>query len=125
MAAPGGLASHPKRAAYLHYAASASHAESFSAREQVSGIAVPVELGMAKGWESKSVEEQQSEVREAHKPAKPPMTPAEIAQEQCRNGLELSRQRAMQQLQAACNPNHRNMLEKALADLDERLAKLG
>ena len=42
---------------------------SFSAQEQLSGIAVPVELGMAKGWESKSVEEQQSEVREAHKPA--------------------------------------------------------
>jgi len=98
---------------------------SFSAREQLSGIAVPVELGMAKGWESKSVEEQQSEAREAHKPAKPPMTSAEIALEQCRNGLELSRQRVMQQLQAACNPNHRNMLEKALADLDERLAKLG
>jgi hypothetical protein len=53
------------------------------------------------------------------------MTSEEIAQEQSRNGLELSRQRVMQQLLTACNPNHRNMLEKALADLDERLAKLG
>ena len=49
----------------------------------------------------------------------------QIAQKQSRNSLEMSRQRVMQQLQTACNPNHRNMLEKALTDLDERLAKLG
>jgi len=79
---------------------------------------------MAKGWESKSVEEQQSEARDVRKPIKPPMTAEEIAQKLSRNGLELSRQRVMQQLQAACNPNHRSMLEKALADLEERLAKL-
>jgi len=80
---------------------------------------------MAKGWESKSVEEQQSEARDAQKSTKPRMTAEQIAQKQSRNGLELSRQRVIQQLQAACNPNHRNMLEKALADLDEQLAKLG
>jgi hypothetical protein len=80
---------------------------------------------MAKGWESKSVEEQQSEARDAQKPAKPRLSPEEIANKQSRNSLELSRQRVMQQLQVACNPNHRNMLEKALAELDERLAKLG
>jgi hypothetical protein len=53
------------------------------------------------------------------------MTAEQIAQKQSHNGLELSRQRVMQQLQVACNPNHRSMLEKALAELDERLAKLG
>jgi hypothetical protein len=31
----------------------------------------------------------------------------------------------MQQLQVACNPNHRNMLEQALAALNEQIAKLG
>jgi hypothetical protein len=80
---------------------------------------------MAKGWESKSVEEQQSEARNVSKPAKPPMTPEQIAQKQSRNGLEMSRQRVMQQLQAACNPNHRSMLEKAMADLDQQISKLG
>ena len=80
---------------------------------------------MAKGWESKSVEEQQSEARNSHKLVKPRMTAEEIAQKPARDSLELSRQRTLQQLQAACNPNHRSMLEKALADLDERLAKLG
>ncbi len=79
---------------------------------------------MAKGWESKSVEEQQSEARDSSKPAKPRMTAQQIAQKQSRNSLEMSRQRVMQQLQAACNPNHRSMLEKALADLDGQIAKL-
>ena len=80
---------------------------------------------MAKGFESKSVEEQQNEARDAQKSTKPRLTAEQIAQKQSRNGLEMSRQRVMQQLQGACNPNHRNMLEKALADLDEQLAKLG
>jgi len=80
---------------------------------------------MAKGWESKSVEEQQSEARDAQKSTKPRLSAEQIAQKQSRNSLEMSRQRVMQQLQTACNPNHRNMLEKALKDLDERLAKLG
>ena len=80
---------------------------------------------MAKGWESKSVEEQQSEARDAQKSTKPRLTAEQIAQKQSRNSLEMSRQRVMQQLQTACNPNHRSMLEKALADLDAQLAKLG
>jgi len=80
---------------------------------------------MAKGWESKSVEEQQSEARDAQKSTKPRLSAEQIAQKQARNSLDMSRQIAIQQLQTACNPNHRNMLEKALTDLDERLAKLG
>jgi hypothetical protein len=80
---------------------------------------------MAKGWESKSVEEQQSEARDSQKPAKPRMTAEQIAHTQSRNTLEMSRQRVLQQLQTACNPNHRNMLEKALEDLNQQLAKLG
>lgn len=80
---------------------------------------------MAKGWESKSVEEQQSEARDAQKSTKPRLSAEQIAQKQSRNSLEMSRQRVMQQLQTACNPNHRNMLEKALADLDQQIAKLG
>jgi len=79
---------------------------------------------MAKGWESKSVEEQQSEATNLSKSSKPRMTPEQIANQQSRNGLELSRQRMLQQLQAACNPNHRSMLEKALADIDARIAAL-
>jgi hypothetical protein len=79
---------------------------------------------MSKGWESKSVEEQQNEVQNASRSAKPRKTADEIARDQKRDSLEMSRQRVLQQLQSACKPNHRSMLEKALADLDERLAKL-
>ena len=86
-----------------------------------------LEWSMAKGWESKSVEEQQSQATSAStsKSSKPQLTPAQITQKQMRNGLELSRQRVLQQLQGACNPNHRSMLEKALADLNGQLEKLG
>ena len=80
---------------------------------------------MAKGWESKSVEEQQSKVRDAQKPTKLRLTVEQIAQKQSRNGLEMSRQRVLQQLRSACNPNHRSMLEKALADLNHQIAELG
>ena len=79
---------------------------------------------MSKGWESKSVEEQQNEVQNASRSSKPRKTAEQIARELSRNSLQMSRQRVLQQLQAACNPNHRNMLERALADLDGQIAKL-
>jgi hypothetical protein len=76
---------------------------------------------MARGWESKSVEQQQEDASsEAQK--KPLLTPEQLAEQKRRQGLELSRQRVLQQLQLACNPRHRQMLEQALADLDWKLA---
>ena len=75
---------------------------------------------MARGWESKSVEQQQDEAaskKERHEL----LTPEQIAERQRRQGLELSRQRILQQLQVACNPRHRQMLQRALAELEERL----
>ena len=79
---------------------------------------------MARGWESKSVEEQQflSSLESEHKP---PRTVEQIAQSQQCEGLRLSRERVLQQLRAAQNPHHRCMLEKALADLEVRLSLLG
>ncbi|HZR65385.1 MAG TPA: hypothetical protein VFA85_09570 [Terriglobales bacterium] len=77
---------------------------------------------MARGWESKSVEQQQEEAKSSAKTRNKQLTPEQIAEQQRRNGLELSRQRILQQLQVACNPQHRGMLEAALADLDTQLA---
>lgn len=37
--------------------------------------------------------------------------------------LRLSRQRVLQQLAVSSNPRHRQLLEQALADLDQRLAE--
>lgn len=75
---------------------------------------------MARGWESKAVEQQQEEAA-ANKTSRAPKSAEQIAAEQRRQSVELSRQRILQQLQVACNPRHREMLERALADLDAQL----
>lgn len=77
---------------------------------------------MARGWESKSVEQQQDEARSQTSPHKQPLTPEQISVTQKRQGLELSRKRILQQLETASNPRHRQMLEAALKDLDRQLA---
>ena len=79
---------------------------------------------VARGWESKSVEEQQAEAVATPGPAKPPLTPTQIASQRQRQGLLLSRQHVLQQLEAAGNPRHRELLQSALADLDAQLARM-
>jgi hypothetical protein len=80
---------------------------------------------MARGWESKSVEQQQAEASADSAPAQERLTPQQVAARRQKEGLLLDRKRVLQQLQAARNPNHRQVLENALADLDARLARLG
>ena len=77
---------------------------------------------MARGWESKSVEQQQEEASSA-KIRATRLSPEQAASRTRRQGLLLSRQRVLQQLEAASNPRHRQMLEAALADLDAQLKK--
>ncbi len=57
-------------------------------------------------------------------PTRPLLTQAQIASQHQRQGLLLSRQRVLQQLEAAQNPRHRQILQYALADLDKQLAHL-
>jgi hypothetical protein len=76
---------------------------------------------MARGWESKSVEQQQEEMSAQRQTARAPLSPGEQQRNRKRDGLLLSRQRLAQQLQAACNPRHRQMLEQSLAELDNQL----
>jgi hypothetical protein len=78
---------------------------------------------MARGWESKSVEGQQQDARTANPPAAA-VDPAEAARRAERATLQLSRTRALADLQQACAPAHRAMLEAAIRDLDERIAAL-
>ncbi|MGD0792906.1 MAG: hypothetical protein ABR920_14160 [Terriglobales bacterium] len=81
---------------------------------------------MARGWESKSVEQQQEEMAERRKTVRASISPSPPPKEQQRNrkreGLLLSRKRLTQQLQAAGNPRHRQMLEQAIAELDRQLS---
>jgi hypothetical protein len=76
---------------------------------------------MARGWESKSVEQQQEQAASDAAQKKVALTPDQLAAQQRRQGLQLSRKRILQQLELASNPRHRQMLEQALADLDEQL----
>ena len=76
---------------------------------------------MARGWESKSVEQQQEEATSSTQQRGKPLTPEQIVEQQKRQGLELSRHRILQQLEVASNQQHRAMLEAALADLDAQL----
>jgi hypothetical protein len=78
---------------------------------------------MARGWESKSVEEQQS-AASTQIESKQRLTPQQAAREQEREAIVLSRRRVRQQLGEVQNPRHRQMLEAALSELDERLARL-
>ena len=79
---------------------------------------------MARGWESKGVEEQQAEFTKQSKAAKTTLPAAESAKQQQLRGLQLSRNHVLEQLQTAQNPRHRALLETALADLEERLKRL-
>jgi hypothetical protein len=77
---------------------------------------------MARGWESKSVEQQQEEMSAQRKTVRAPLSPAAQQRNRKREGLLLSRERLTQQLQAATNPRHRQMLEQSVAELDRQLS---
>jgi hypothetical protein len=81
---------------------------------------------MARGWESKNVEDQQSDAgRDRSVAARPPRTAEQMERDTRRGGLQLSRARTLSGLQAACNAQHRALLERTLAHLDAELAALG
>ena len=79
---------------------------------------------MARGWESKSVEAQQSEANEKPAQSRPRLTPEDAARARERETLRLSRQRVLQQLERAENPRHRLLLQNELTDLDQKLAAM-
>jgi hypothetical protein len=78
---------------------------------------------MARGWESKSVEAQQADANEKPSTARARLSPEEAANQRQREGLRLSRQRIAQQLAIVQNPQHRKMLQDALAELDRKLSQ--
>lgn len=78
---------------------------------------------MARGWESKSIEAQQDEAARS-KTSKPAMTEAQLAVEDKRRTLSLTRARAVDDLSRALNPKHRLLLEQSIEALDAQLAEL-
>jgi hypothetical protein len=76
---------------------------------------------MARGWESKSVEQQQAD-REQTGSVRPELSPAQKERNRQRDGLQLSRQRLLQQIQSSTHPRHRQMLEQSLTEINRQLA---
>jgi hypothetical protein len=80
---------------------------------------------MARGWESKSVE---SQIDAAEIQVRPPFDVRIPAEEldllRKKESLNLSRTRVLRELEASQNPRYRNMMEKALADLNSELRRL-
>ena len=79
---------------------------------------------MARGWESKSIESQQADRFQNSDKPRERLTPEQISQRRQLEGLRLSRARVAQQLEAASDPRHRQMLQEALADLDRQIQHL-
>ena len=81
---------------------------------------------MARGFESKSVQEQWQDAEAAQDQRKKKKKSREqVEKEKKREGLELSRRRILRELETAKNEARRQQLRAALAHLDGELAKLG
>jgi hypothetical protein len=78
---------------------------------------------MSKGWESKSVEEQQN-LAAMPKPVSNKSNLAEDAEKKrTRQALELQRERVLSERTAS--PHRRSALSAALIDIEEKLSELG
>ena len=81
---------------------------------------------MARGWESKSVEEQIQLANErAGAVKRVRLTAEEIEVERKRDGLLLQRTRVMRDLSTCTNERYRQTLETGLVYLEQQLVALG
>ena len=77
---------------------------------------------MARGWESKSVEDQMAAAEERRQAIhRSPSTPEERDRQARRDGLLLSRARILSDLRHAANVRHRAQLQQALDFIDRQL----
>ena len=77
---------------------------------------------MARGFESKQVEEQQSAAQSRESSSgKEPLTAEQQKAKRQRTDLELVRTRLQNDLAASTNERHKAMLEMALKDVEKRL----
>jgi hypothetical protein len=77
---------------------------------------------MSRGWESKSVEEQQTQSA-APKPDPAAVHALDAERKRQRQALELQRERVLSE--RTSNPHRRTALTNALADIEEKLSELG
>jgi len=79
---------------------------------------------MARGWESKSVEDQQSLAAEAKPATTTALTPEEQQRRQQIDVLRLALQSTQRTLAAATSERHREQLAAAVAELERKIAAL-
>jgi hypothetical protein len=81
---------------------------------------------MAKGWESKAVEDQvqESEQKSPKDNRRKQLTPQQMEAHRRKAVLLLSRSRVEKDLNASQNARYKEQLTKALADLDAQIAAL-
>ncbi len=77
---------------------------------------------MARGWESKSVEDQIAKAEERKRAAvAPKLSAKEIAQREQIANLQLALSRLREQLSRARSDAHKQMLERALTEVEAQL----
>lgn len=79
---------------------------------------------MARGWESKSVEEQIASANERRGQPRAKLTPEQLEIERKRDSLSLQRTRVLRELENCQDARYRATLESGLAYLDQQLAAL-
>jgi hypothetical protein len=77
---------------------------------------------MSRGWESKSVEDQQAQAADP-KPDPSIAHSLDADRKRQRQALELQRERVLSE--RTSSPHRRTALSNALADIEEKLAELG
>jgi hypothetical protein len=78
---------------------------------------------MARGFESKSVADQQESALEMPRPANERVVDPVVQQK--KRGLELGRADVLRQMETARADGHREVLKKALDAIDKELKRLG
>ena len=79
---------------------------------------------MARGWESKSVEEQQAEFSKGSRETKKDVSVEDARKATERERLKLARANVENQLKVAQNPRYKELLTRELAELDRQIESL-
>jgi hypothetical protein len=80
---------------------------------------------VARGWESKSVQEQIESARAREGNGKLVLTPEELEVERKRDGFLLQRTRVLGQLETCADERYKKTLQTGLAYLESQLIELG
>ncbi len=76
---------------------------------------------MARGWGSKSIEQQMEDAQTAPK-QDAALAPADVELKRKREGLLLQRSRVLQEMDASRNPRYRELLKEMLRHLESQLS---